>query len=111
MYSMEVDYTGFWARGGALPSHRRLWTYLSCPFTALLYLICSINIYIRIIIMNLNHISKEEYFIHMWYIFKISSMLFLLGVVGVLHGLLPFLFTNVVSSKVKHLDEVLDGRS
>ncbi len=44
-------------------------------------------------------------------ILKVSCMLFLLGVVGVIHGLLPFLFTDVVSSKVKHLDKVLDGSS
>jgi len=44
-------------------------------------------------------------------ILKVSCMLFLLGVVGVIHGLLPFLFTDVVSSKVKRLDKVLDGGS
>ena len=47
----------------------------------------------------------------MWYIFKISSILFLLGVVGVVHGLLPFLFTEAISSKVKNLNEALDDRS
>ena len=45
------------------------------------------------------------------HILKISCMLFLLGVVGVIHGLLPFLFTDVVSSRVKRLDKVLDGSS
>ena len=61
--------------------------------------------------MNFSHIHIKEYFSHMTHILKVSCMLFLLGVVGVIHGLLPFLFTDVVSSKVKHLDKVLDGSS
>jgi len=91
---------------GRIPSYRRLRTYLSRPFTALLYIYIGI-----IILMDLHHIDKEEYFTHMWFIFKISSILFLLGVVSVIHGLLPFLFTKVVSSKIKNLNKVLDGRS
>ena len=36
VYALQIE-NFFWARVGAYPPHRRLWTYLSRPFTALLY--------------------------------------------------------------------------
>jgi len=61
--------------------------------------------------MDFSHIERKEYFNHMGYIFKISCVLFLLGVVGVLHGLLPFLFSDMVSTKIAHLDNLMNGDS
>jgi hypothetical protein len=61
--------------------------------------------------MDFSHIEGKEYFNHMGYIFKISCRLFLLGVVGVLHGLFPFLFTNTISAKVEDLNSLMNGSS
>jgi hypothetical protein len=61
--------------------------------------------------LNFSHIEKKEYFSHMGYIFNISCMLFVLGVVGVLHGLLPFLFAEVVSDKIASLNSLINGDS
>jgi len=61
--------------------------------------------------LNFKHITTKEYFNHMLYVSNISFILVGLGVIGLLHGIFPFLFTNFVSSKVKHLSNMLDGRS
>jgi hypothetical protein len=47
----------------------------------------------------------------MGYIFNISCMLFVLGVVGVLHGLFPFLFADVVSNKIANMNSLINGDS
>jgi hypothetical protein len=61
--------------------------------------------------MDFSHIEGKEYFSHMGYIFKISCVLFLLGVVSVLHGLFPFLFTDTVSTKIANLNSLMNGSS
>ena len=61
--------------------------------------------------MDFSHIERKDYFSHMGYICKISCMLFALGVVGALHGLLPFLFTKTISSKIAHLNNIINGDS
>ncbi len=61
--------------------------------------------------MDFSHIEGKEYFNHMGYIFKIACMLFVLGVVGVLHGLFPFLFTDMVSTKIANLNSLMNGSS
>jgi hypothetical protein len=61
--------------------------------------------------MDFSHIERKEYFKHMGYVCKISCMLFVLGVVGVLHGLFPFLFPNMVSTKIANLNSLINGDS
>ena len=61
--------------------------------------------------MDFSHIERKEYFNHMGYICKISCVLFALGVVGVLHGLLPFLFSDTVSTKIANLNSLINGDS
>ena len=44
---------------------------------------------------------------HLWYALTLAGKLFLLSLIAVAHGLLPFLFTSTVSDEVHKLDEEL----
>ena len=53
----------------------------------------------------------ETYFAHMWTAFSFAARLFLAGVACLIHGLLPFCFTNTGSSTVKRLhQEMIEAR-
>ena len=44
---------------------------------------------------------------HLWYALTLAGKLFLLSLIAVAHGLLPFIFTSKVSDEVHKLDEEL----
>ena len=62
--------------------------------------------------MEFHHLKKvkESYGKHLLFTIKLSSILFLLSMCAILHGIFPFLLINAVSDKIKHLNKVLDGR-
>ena len=62
--------------------------------------------------MEFHHLKKvkESYGKHLLFTIKLSSILFLLSMCAILHGIFPFLLTGTVSDKIKHLNKVLDGR-
>ena len=62
--------------------------------------------------MEFQHLKivKESYGKHLLFTIKLSSMFLLLAGCAILHGLLPFILTGVVSDKIKHLNGVLTER-
>jgi len=57
----------------------------------------------------MSHLEHTTYIRHLVHAAKLSSRLFLLAVVGVIHAVFPFIFPDYVSSKVKQMDEMLDN--
>ena len=55
----------------------------------------------------MRHLENTTYFKHLFLIWKVSAALAVASVVGVIHGIFPFLYERYVSSKLKELDEVL----
>ena len=53
---------------------------------------------------------KENYFVHLVFAVRLSVGLLFLSVVSLIHGLFPFILTNVVSKHIKYLNKVLDER-
>ena len=45
--------------------------------------------------------------LHLWYALTLAGRLFLLSLIAVVHGLLPFIFTSKVSEQVHKLNEEL----
>jgi hypothetical protein len=56
----------------------------------------------------LRHLENTTYLKHLFFAWKVSAKLSLVMVVGVIHGIFPFLYERYVSSKLKELDELLD---
>ena len=42
--------------------------------------------------------------LHLWYALTLAGRLFLLSLIAVAHGMLPFIFTSKVSDGIKSLD-------
>jgi hypothetical protein len=63
-------------------------------------------------VMEFHHLKivKESYGRHLLFTIRLSSMLLLLTGCAILHGLLPFILTGIVSDKIKHLNRVLTER-
>tara|TARA_R110002110_G_scaffold126364_1_gene304933 strand:- start:1172 stop:1363 length:192 start_codon:yes stop_codon:yes gene_type:complete len=55
-------------------------------------------------------IVKESYGQHLWFTIKLSSILLLLSICAIIHGLLPSILVGTVSDKIKHLNVVLRER-
>ena len=62
--------------------------------------------------MEFQHLKKvkESYGKHLLFTIKLSSMLLILSVCAILHGVFPFILTDTVSVKIKHLNKVLSER-
>jgi hypothetical protein len=62
--------------------------------------------------MEFQHLKivKESYSKHLWFTIRISSILFLLSICAIIHGLLPSILVGTVSDKIKHLNTVLSER-
>ena len=56
-------------------------------------------------IFNFQHLKKADigYFFHGIRVIKISLILIALGIIGIIHGLLPFVFVETVSNGVKKI--------
>ena len=66
----------------------------------------------RLAAMEFQHLKivKESYRKHLWFTIKLSSILLILSVCAIIHGLLPSIMLGVVSDKIKHLNAVLSER-
>jgi len=62
--------------------------------------------------MEFQHLKivKESYRQHLWFTVKLSSILFILSICAILHGLLPSILVGIVSDKIKHLNVVIRER-
>jgi len=62
--------------------------------------------------MEFHHLKivKESYGKHLLFTAKLFSILMLLAVCSILHGIFPFILTGTVSDKIKHLNTVLSER-
>ena len=60
--------------------------------------------------MNLSHLEEagETYFQHLSRTFILSLNLFIMSIVCLVHSLLPFIFTNYVSDKIREINSYLD---
>ncbi len=60
--------------------------------------------------MNLSHLEEagETYFKHLSRAFILSLNLFIMSIVCLVHSLLPFIFTNYVSDKIREINSYLD---
>jgi hypothetical protein len=60
--------------------------------------------------MNLSHLEEagETYFQHLSRAFILSLNLFVMSIVCLVHSLLPFIFTNYVSDKIREINSYLD---
>ena len=56
-------------------------------------------------IFDFHHLKKVnvDYFSHGFRVIKVSIILFALGIVGIIHGLFPFIFVETVSKGIKKL--------
>ena len=56
-------------------------------------------------IFDFNHLKKINisYFSHGFRVIKVSFVLITLGLIGIIHGLLPFAFVETVSNGVKKI--------
>jgi hypothetical protein len=52
--------------------------------------------------------QNKNYFEHLTFSWKTSSQLLVLVVVGVIHGIFPFVFSEWVSSEVHRINNKLD---
>ena len=53
--------------------------------------------------------SNTTYFKHLHFAWKTSSQMLILVVIGVIHGLIPWLFKDWVSSGINSLDDKMHG--
>ena len=68
--------------------------------------------------MDFNHLSKvkpnsdstlaETYVFHLLFAWKLTGTLIVLGVVGLIHALIPFIFTDTISNRIKRMVRDLD---
>ena len=62
--------------------------------------------------MKCNHLNfvGESYVQHLRFTCYLCSILFVLSVAAIIHGLCPWILTGTVSDKIKHLNEKLSAR-
>ena len=62
--------------------------------------------------MKCNHLNivGESYGRHLWFTCKLCTVLFVLCLVALIHGLCPWILTGTVSDKIKHLNKRLSER-
>jgi len=49
--------------------------------------------------------NSQNYFQHLAFSWKISGQLLVLAVIGVIHGIFPFVFTRWVSSEMHRINQ------
>ena len=54
---------------------------------------------------------KESYLQHLWFTVKLTAHLFVLSVVSLIHGLIPWVFSGQVSHGLKYIISTLEARS
>jgi hypothetical protein len=62
--------------------------------------------------MKCHHLNfvGESYVSHLRFTLQLGSILLILSVVSIVHGLCPWILTGTVSDKIKNLHEVLSER-
>ena len=68
--------------------------------------------------MDFKHLSKvktksdsslaEIYVFHLLFAWKLTVIFVILGAAGLIHGLIPFIFTETVSNRIKRMGKDLD---
>ena len=53
---------------------------------------------------------KESYLQHLWFTVKLTAHLFVLSVVSLIHGFIPWIFVGTTSDAIKHIGEKLKDR-
>ena len=53
---------------------------------------------------------KESYLQHLWFTVKLTAHLFMLSVVSLIHGFIPWVFVGTTSDAIKHIGEKLKDR-
>lgn len=63
--------------------------------------------------MNFSHLNdvEESYFSHMALSLKLCFMLTVLAYVALIHSILPFVMTNVVSKKIENIQNAISIRN
>ena len=56
------------------------------------------------------HDANESYFEHLAFTIKVGGTLIMIGIVAVLHGLLPFIFTHTASGMLCTLMDKMKAR-
>ena len=57
---------------------------------------------------NMKHLENTTYLKHLQFAWLTSAKLLVLVLVGLIHGLFPFILPTHVSSKIRHLDSAFD---
>ena len=73
-------------------------------------LLCLLTYHLETMEFQHLKIVKESYGKHLLFTLKLSSILLFLVGCSILHGILPFILTGIVSDKIKHLNTVLSER-
>jgi len=58
---------------------------------------------------HLNFVG-ESYVSHLLFTLQLGSILFLLSIISIVHGLCPWIMVGTVSDKLKHLNKILSER-
>ncbi len=56
------------------------------------------------------HDANESYFEHLGFTIKVGGTLMIIGIVAILHGLIPFIFTHTASGMLCRLTEEMKAR-
>jgi len=62
--------------------------------------------------IELDHLNKvkENYFVHLVYTVRLAIGFVFLACISIIHGLFPFILTNIVSKQIEKLNKVLHKR-
>ena len=62
-------------------------------------------------LIDFKHLQKinKNYFSHGWRAIRVSLTMIVVGVIGIIHAVFPFIFLKTVSNTIKSLSEELNS--
>ena len=62
-------------------------------------------------LIDFKHLQKanKNYFSHGWRAIRVSLTMIVVGVIGIIHAVFPFIFLKTVSNTLKNLSEELNS--
>jgi len=62
-------------------------------------------------LIDFKHLQKvnKNYFLHGWRAIRVSLTMIVVGVIGIIHAVFPFIFLKTVSNTIKSLSEELNS--
>jgi hypothetical protein len=66
------------------------------------------NINMRVDFKHLQKVNKN-YFSHGWRAIRVSLTMIVVGIIGIIHAVFPFIFLKTVSNTIKSLSEELNS--